>query len=237
MRGNAARLPGAHRSAHHRAVRRVRIKVCCIASLDEAALAIAAGADALGLVSDMPSGPGVIGDELAREIARAAPPPIGTFLLTSRERADDIADHVHACETSTVQVVRHVDPAIYPRLVERLPRAVRRVQVIHVEDERALELASRYAPFVHAFLLDSGRPSAAIAELGGTGRVHDWAISREVVRRSRRPVFLAGGLRASNVRDALTTVAPYGIDVCSGVRTDGALDPAKLAALVDAARA
>lgn len=217
-------------------MRRVRIKVCCISSLHEAELAIAVGADALGLVSDMPSGPGVIGDELAREIARSVPPPVATFLLTSRERADDIVDHVHACETSTVQIVRHVDPGIYPRLVERLPRSVRRVQVIHVEDAGALGLVERYAPFVHAFLLDSGRPGAAIAELGGTGRVHDWAISREIVRRSRRPVFLAGGLRPGNVAEAIATVAPYGLDVCSGVRTEGELDPEKLAALVAAAR-
>ena len=219
-------------------MRRTRVKICCIASLAEAEAAIAAGADALGLVSAMPSGMGVISDDLAREIACQVPPPVATFLLTSRERGKDIADHVRSCGTNTVQIVRHISVAEHAALAELLPRSVRRVQVVHVEDARALELLELYRPYVHAFLLDSGRPSATVAELGGTGRVHDWGISREFIRQATVPVFLAGGLRARNVETACRAAAPYGVDVCSGIRSsDGKLDAVRLAAFMAAVRA
>ena len=212
---------------------RTRVKICCVASLEEAGAAVSLGADALGLVGDMPSGPGVIDDELARVIAAATPPPVGTFLLTSHTWAAEIARQVFRCGTNTVQIVRHLDPAEYPRLIKLLPAAVRRVQVIHVEDHAALEQIAVYAPYVHAFLLDSGRPSAPVPELGGTGRVHNWEVSAQFVRRSPVPVFLAGGLRWDNVAQAIATVRPYGLDVCSGVRTAGQLDPEKLVAFMD----
>ena len=190
-------------------------------------MAIAAGADALGLVGEMPSGPGVIDDDLAREIAQTIPPPISTFLLTSRGNADDIISHVRYCGTNTVQIVRHLDPGEYPKLISSIP-TVRRIQVIHVENEDALELMELYKPYVHAFLLDSGRPTAATVELGGTGRTHDWTVSAEFVRKSVKPVFLAGGLRPENVAEAIQAVRPYAVDLCSGVRTDGTLDIGKL---------
>ncbi len=214
---------------------RTRVKVCCIASIDEAQMAIAAGADALGLVAEMPSGPGPIDDERIRTIAAATPPPVATFLLTSRERGRDIVDHARFCGTNTVQVVSHIDPAEYETIVRALPE-VRRVQVIHVEDESALDLIEAYAPHVHAFLLDSGRPSAAVAELGGTGRPHDWSISREFVARAAKPVFLAGGLRPENAAEAIATVQPYGLDLCSGIRSENQLDADKLIAFMNAVR-
>jgi len=208
-------------------MRRTRIKICCIASLEEARLAIKYGADALGLVGHMPSGPGVIDDNLVREIARNTPPTVETFLLTSFEQGDEIADHVEYCGATTVQIVRHIDASEYSKIIERLPNT-RRVQVIHVEDNSALELIKQYEPYVHAFLLDSGRPSAPTAELGGTGRPHDWGISARIVKTTAKPVFLAGGLRSDNVSEAIKVVAPFGLDLCTGIRTDGLLDEAKL---------
>lgn len=196
-------------------------------------MAIAAGADALGLVGKMPSGPGPIDDDTAREIAALVPPPVATFLLTSRTAGSDIVDHIQYCGTNTIQIVSHIDPAEYDIIVKRAP-ATRRVQVIHVEDDTALELIADYAPYVHAFLLDSGRPNADIAELGGTGRAHDWQISRRFVAATDKPVFLAGGLKPGNVQDAINTVQPYGVDLCSGVRTDERLDADKLRAFMAA---
>lgn len=204
-------------------MKRTRVKVCCISSIAEAELAIAHGADAIGLVGEMPSGPGIIGDDLVREIAAIAPPTVETFLLTSRVTADGIADHVEYCRTTTVQIVQHIAADQYHQLIERLP-GIRRVQVIHIEDRSALDLIERYAPYVHAFLLDSGRPNAAVAEYGGTGRAHDWSISAEFIRRSPKPVFLAGGLNPENVRNAIKTVSPFGVDLCSGIRTNNQLD-------------
>ncbi len=216
---------------------RLRVKICCISSVDEANTAIEAGADALGLVGYMPSGPGIIGEELAREIAAGVPPPISTFLLTQRTRAQDIVAHVTACGANTVQIVNHIDPGEYPKLENLLPPSVRRVQVVNVEGGEALDMIEDYAPFVHAFLLDSGRPSAEVPELGGTGRVHDWDISAAFVAKSPRPVFLAGGLNAGNVSEAIRKVRPYGLDLCSGVRTDDKLSADKLKAFMSRARA
>jgi len=212
---------------------RTRIKICCIASLEEAAMAIAAGADALGLVARMPSGPGPIADELIAEIAAAAPPPVATFLLTSETEPEAVVDHVRRCGTNTVQLVDAVPEATYAALRARCP-AVRIVQVLHVTGPETLEEARTVAPRVDALLLDSGNPAAAVKELGGTGRVHDWAVSRRIVAEAGRPVFLAGGLRAANVGEAIAAVRPFGVDLCSGVRTDGALDAEKLAAFMDA---
>jgi phosphoribosylanthranilate isomerase len=164
---------------------RTRIKVCCIASGLEARCAVRAGADALGLVGAMPSGPGSIDDSLIAEIAAAVPPPISTFLLTSETTADAIAAHVARTAPSTVQIVSHIDPAEAARLAKLIPDT-RRVQVIHVEGADALDLISAYAPHVHVFLLDSGRPGAVTPVLGGTGRAHDCE------RRVREGITLAG---------------------------------------------
>ncbi len=214
----------------------VRLKVCCIASIAEAEMAIAAGADALGLVAQMPSGPGPISDGEIAEIAAAVPPPISTFLLTSETKAEEIAAHVERTGVNTVQIVSQICGDEASKLAGLCPN-VRRVQVIHVEDRSALDLIAGYAPHVHAFLLDSGRPGAAVPELGGTGRAHDWAVSAEFVEQSPRPVFLAGGLKPDNVVQAVRQVRPFGVDLCTGVRTDDRLDREKLKAFVAALRA
>jgi len=206
-----------------------------MASVEEAHLAAGHGASAVGLVGDMPSGPGVIGAKAAAKIAREAPTGLDTFLLTSGERAADIANELAVCPASTVQIVRHIDPEEYPALIEAVPQ-VRRVQVIHIEDEGALTLATRYTPFVHAFLLDSGRTSGATPQFGGTGNTHDWSISARFVAQTKLPVYLAGGLKSANVYDAITQVRPYGVDLCTGVRTNDQLDEAKLLSFMEEVR-
>ncbi|MBM3568292.1 MAG: phosphoribosylanthranilate isomerase [Alphaproteobacteria bacterium] len=212
---------------------RPRLKVCCIASRAEAALAIGQGADALGLVGAMPSGPGPIADDRIADIVAAVPPPIATFLLSSRQEAEGLAEHVRITGANTLQIVDHLDPSQYPRLRRLLP-TTRLVQVIHVQGAEAVALATDYARLADALLLDSGRPGAPFAELGGTGRVHDWRISRDIVARVEKPVFLAGGLNPGNVAEAVATVRPFGVDLCSGLRSEGRLDPAKLAAFTAA---
>ena len=209
------------------------LKVCCISSIEEARLAVSFGADALGFVSDMPSGPGVIDDALIERIVAAVPPPVATFLLSSREDAAGLAEHIEATKAGVLQIVRHIDPGHYACLRARLP-ATRLVQVIHVEDEGSLDIAADYAELADALLLDSGRPGGSDEELGGTGRTHNWDLSAQIVRRSGKPVFLAGGLLPENVRDAVARVAPHGIDLCSGLRTNGSLDRDKLDAFTTA---
>jgi phosphoribosylanthranilate isomerase len=215
---------------------RTRVKICCISSVQEARMAVAAGADALGFVAAMPSGPGVVSDATIRAVTADVPPPLATFLLTSRTRGLEIVEHIQHCGTNTVQIVDHIDPGELAVLAVALPM-VRRVQVIHVEGPQALDLIPRYEPYIHAFLLDSGKPGGTMRELGGTGRTHDWDVSREFVRRAKKPVFLAGGLNAGNAAEAIATVKPFGLDLCSGVRTNGHLDQAKLDAFMATVRA
>lgn len=204
-----------------------RVKICCISSLEEARLAVQFGASALGLVGPMPSGPGVISDDMIFEIARQVPPPIGTFLLTSETDAQAIIQHQKKVNTNIVQIVDALKSGTYAEIREALS-GVKLVQVIHVTSEESLDEAQRIAPEVDALLLDSGNPNLAVKELGGTGRTHNWAVSRRIVESVGVPVFLAGGLRPENVREAIETVQPFGLDLCSGVRTEGKLDPMKL---------
>jgi phosphoribosylanthranilate isomerase len=216
-------------------VTRPRIKICCIASIAEAELALSLGADALGLVSAMPSGPGVIGDTVIAEVARWAQGRARTFLLTSRTDPHAIAEQVRRLAPETVQLVDALAPAAHETLRRLIP-TTRLVQVIHVRSEADVLDALTVAPLVDELLLDSGNPNAVVPELGGTGRTHDWGLSRKIVERAGKPVWLAGGLRAENVRTALDAVQPHGLDICSGVRTLGALDPVRLAAFVAGAR-
>lgn len=202
-------------------------------SIEEARLAVAAGASALGLVGAMPSGPGVIPDELIAEIAATVPPPIATFLLTSETRPDAIIDHVARCRTNTVQLVDQVEPDAYAAIRRALPQT-KIVQVLHVADPEVIDEARVLAREVDAFLLDSGNPKLGVKELGGTGRVHDWALSRRVVEAVDKPVFLAGGLGPDNAAEAMRRVRPFGLDLCSSVRSEGRLDPTKLSAFFSA---
>ncbi|MBS0195195.1 MAG: phosphoribosylanthranilate isomerase [Planctomycetes bacterium] len=216
---------------------RTRLKVCCISSREEAALAVRLGAHALGLVSRMPSGPGVIADDAIAEIARTVPPGVATFLLTSATDAGTIIAHVARAGVGVVQLVDEVEAGTYGAIRRELPN-VRIVQVIHVVDDSSVVQAIDASAGVDAVLLDSGRPKpppGGVKELGGTGRVHDWSLSNRIVEEMRsrgKPVWLAGGLHAENVLDAVERVRPFGVDVCSGVRRDGALSEERLAALV-----
>ena len=210
---------------------RTRVKICCISSIEEAKLAIASGADALGLVGKMPSGPGPIEDELIAMIAKTIHPPVASFLLTSEQSSSAIIDHVKRTGVNTVQIVDELTVGSYDHIHDALPH-VRIVQVIHVNGEESIEQALAIHQHVDAILLDSGNPKAAIKTLGGTGNTHNWSISRELIRSVSVPVFLAGGLNASNVHEAIQTAQPFAVDICSGVRTNGKLDPEKLKAFM-----
>ena len=203
------------------------VKVCCIADIDEARLAIAAGASAIGLVSAMPSGPGPIDEADIARIAAAVPAPTETFLLTSLVEAEAIAVQHGRCGTTAVQLVDALDEAELRRLRRLLP-ATRLVQVVHVTGPESVDEARAAAPLVDTILLDSGNPKLAVKELGGTGRVHDWATSRRIRDSVSVPVLLAGGLNPGNAREAFERVMPAGLDVCSGLRPNGRLDAARL---------
>ena len=204
-----------------------RVKVCCMSSVEEALAAIELGASALGVVSKMPSGPGVIPDEMILEIVKVIPTGVASFLLTCEIKAEKIIEQQKVFKTNTLQLVDEIEIAEYEKIKIELP-GIAIVQVVHVTDEKSISYALKVSKHVNAILLDSGNPNLKVKELGGTGRVHNWEISRKIREAIEIPVYLAGGLNASNVRLAIETVRPFGVDLCSGVRTDGKLDKIKL---------
>jgi phosphoribosylanthranilate isomerase len=206
---------------------KTKVKICCISSIEEAKNALKFGADVLGLVAEMPSGPGTIEDNLISEIVKNIPSETTTFLLTPKTNPYEIIEHQRLTGTNCIQLVDSVKIEDYKILRENLPN-IKLIQVIHVTGEESIEEAKQYAEVADMILLDSGNPNLKIKELGGTGRVHNWELSCKIVASISKPVFLAGGLKPENIREAIETVKPYGVDLCSGVRTDGKLDLEKL---------
>ena len=209
----------------------IRIKICCIASRAEVSLAVREGANFLGLVSWMPTGQGVISDDKIRELARIIPSDVRSVLLTCKRDPDEIVRQVRAAGTDTLQLVDRMEIAHLRQLRRELPE-VDLIQVVHVEGQSAISEAQSVASDVDYLLLDSGKPDSSRRELGGTGRVHDWSVSAEIVRRVSVPVFLAGGLGPDNVSKAIQQVHPHGVDVCSRIRLEGQLDETLLTRFV-----
>ncbi len=207
--------------------KRPRVKICCIRSVEEARLAIHYGASALGLVSEMPSGPGVVSEGLIAQVASIVPPAVSSFLLTSKPDTLAIIAQQRRLGVNTIQICDRLQSGTHDDLRQALP-GIAIIQVIHITGSDSIEEAVSVAPHVHGLLLDSGNQSKAIKELGGTGRIHDWVISRRIRELVDVPVFLAGGLNPENVAEAIQQVEPFGVDVCNGVRSKGKLDEKKL---------
>ena len=212
---------------------KIKVKICCISSIEEAKLAIVHGAAAIGLVGRMPSGPGIITDELINSIAKTVIPPIDSFLLTSETTAEAIIEHHNKVNTTTIQMVDALSGREYHKIREAIPH-VKLVQVIHVLDEKAVQEAIEIAEWVDAILLDSGNPNLSTKVLGGTGKTHNWDLSKKIRENISIPTYLAGGINKDNIRMAIDYVQPYGIDLCSSVRTNGQLDERKLEELFKA---
>ena len=208
-----------------------QVKICCIQSIEEAWLAIKHGASALGLVSEMPSGPGPITEELSKEIAAIIPPGITSVLLTSKTDTQQIIEQQRRCGVNAIQIVDRLEKGCYQDFKEAIP-GISIIQVIHVLGEESVNEAVSVAPHVNAILSDSGNPTLKVKELGGTGRTHDWRMSQKIRELVDVPIFLAGGLNPENISQAIRQVGPYGVDVCSGVRTNGKLDERKLAEFI-----
>ena len=204
-----------------------RVKICCISNMEEARIAIDHGTHAIGLVSRMPSGPGVISENLIAQIARYTPPAVTSVLLTSHRSAEEIITQHYNCRTNAIQICDDLLYGTYDDIRSALP-GISLIQVIHITGQESSNQASSISPFVDALLLDSGIKTNKKIELGGTGRVHNWSVSHQICSNSDIPVFLAGGLNPDNVQDAINEVHPYAVDVCSGVRTDGKLDEIKV---------
>ena len=207
-------------------MQKIRVKICCICSVEEAKLATAYGASALGLVGQMPSGPGVISNRRIYKITNSAPPMVSTFLLTSKTKSSAIIDQYKKVNTSTIQIVDALENRDYQHIRNELPH-VKIVQVVHVLDDKSVEEAIGVSKHVDAILLDSGNPNLKTKKLGGTGHTQLGSKSKNS-RTNRYSCVFGWGINSNNVKKAIEHVQPFGVDLCSSVRTNGKLDENKL---------
>jgi len=212
------------------------VKVCCIQDEEEAQLAIEMGATAVGFVSAMPSGWGPIPVEAIGRIAATVPPFVTTVLLTSQKTPEQVIAQQKVARCNAIQIVDSFPTCGYGTLRDALP-GVTLLQAVHVSGPEAVAQARSVAAFVDAIVLDTGSGHGDTRVLGGTGLTHDWNISKKIVEELETPVFLAGGLKEHNVGQAIETTKPYGLDLCTGVRTNQRLDRAKLSAFFSAVAA
>jgi phosphoribosylanthranilate isomerase len=199
-----------------------RVKICGITEADDAALAVEAGADALGFIF-VPGTPRYIHPDGAAAIIAALPPLVAAVGVFVDQPPDEVLAIATACRLEAVQL-HGAESAAY---CHRLP--VRVIKAFRVRGAESLEALAGYP--AQAFLLDAfveGQP-------GGTGVAFPWALAREAKRHGR--IILSGGLRPETVAEAVRTVRPFGVDVSSGVeRRPGRKDPEKVREFIAAVR-
>ncbi|MBE9125213.1 MULTISPECIES: phosphoribosylanthranilate isomerase [unclassified Coleofasciculus] len=205
---------------------RPRIKICCIGSVEEAKQSIRYGASALGLVSEMSNGSSLVSEGLIAQVASMVPPGVSSFLLTSKSDTLAIVAQQRRLGVNAIQICDRLQYGTHGDLRQALP-GIAIVQSISITGEESIKEALFIAPHVSALVLNSN-DSSETQELGDTEQLHNWEISKRIRELVDVPVFLAGGLTPDNVADAIQTVQPFGVDVCSGVRTQGQLDESKL---------
>ncbi|QDX40596.1 phosphoribosylanthranilate isomerase [Salarchaeum sp. JOR-1] len=206
-----------------------RVKVCGITNEADAAAAVDAGADALGFIVDVPvDTPRELDPERAAALAASVPPFVTTVLVTMPDAPDDAADLAARVRPDVLQVHGDVPATDLAALADGVD-----AKLVKTVDADSPEDAARYDDAADALLVDSTDASGA----GGTGRTHDWTVTRDLAARLDSPIVLAGGLTPDNVAEAVETVRPFAVDVASGVEESGGVkDHDAVAAFVAAAK-
>lgn len=213
----------------------VRVQIAGVSSLDECLAAERAGADALGFTVRLPTG---VHDDLteakARSIIAALPPFISTVCITYVGTAREAVDLCRYLGVTALQLHGAFPTHELPLIRAALPH-LRLIRAVHVTGEPAIAQARSLDRQVDGIILDTFDP--ATGRGGATGKTHDWSISRRIVETMRSPVILAGGLTPDNVGDAIRQVAPWGVDVHTGIEdADGSRNLTKLRAFVERAK-
>ncbi|MFW6039529.1 MAG: phosphoribosylanthranilate isomerase [Gemmatimonadota bacterium] len=205
----------------------VRVKVSCLRSPEEARRAVSFGAAAIGIASGVPGSTEELDDDQIAAVTASVRDDIGTFLLTALEDPNEIAAKAERCGVNTVQLWEALPPEAYIELRRAAP-GLSVAQSIHMGEGNPVERALEMAGVADALVLGSTNPEPPFRWTSPHGRTHDWEASRRIVAAVNVPVILSGGLTRRNVADAVRLVRPYGVEVCSGVRTDGGLDTSLL---------
>ncbi len=204
----------------------MKIKICGITNVEDAAVAVKAGADALGFVMYRKS-PRWVEPAVARSIIAGLPPFVSAVGVFVNEEVEKVRTLMDECGFALAQL--HGDEsALY---CQNLARPV--LKAIRLKDRDAFLAMAEFQgrANVRGFLIDAFSDHA----YGGTGQTVDWRLAQEAARST--PVILAGGLNPANVAGAIQMVRPYGVDVSSGVeKSPGKKDPDKVKAFIEAAR-
>ena len=213
---------------------RTRTKICGNRNPEDLDYAIACGADAVGFITDVPvKSPRKIDSETAKDLIKRVPVFVDSVLVMMPEDLDSAVALIRKTRPTVVQIHNDLPDAELAKLASTVD-PVKLIKTIAIPDGAGPEIADRVISRIHkltgiadAIRLDTSTSTTSRtgntstgARSGGTGKVHDWRISAEIVRRSRLPIILAGGLTPDNVSDAIRKVCPYAVDTASGVETD-----------------
>lgn len=191
----------------------IRVKICGNRTLSDALISCHSGADAIGLIHGVNY---LTEDEVsltnASQILKKVPVFVDVVLVTHFVLANQILDIYEQIPTSSIQLQDNISEKEINIIKDKLVY-VKLIKAVHVTGSDSIKMAQDYSNFFDAILLDTKIGS----RIGGTGKTHDWRISREIVQSIKRDVILAGGLTIENVEQAIKYVNPYGVDVNSGV--------------------
>jgi len=192
---------------------KVKVKICGITRNEDLVMATEAGADAVGVVIDVPSSPRNLTIEKAKKIIENAPIFVKTVAVTVPKNLDHLTKIYEKLKPDILQI--HGNNLPKDAIREKLPDASL-IRAIQATSNEVIEDAVEVANTFDAVLLDS----FVSGKYGGTGKAHDWGLSKQVREAIYpRPLILAGGLKPENVKDAVRMVQPYAVDVSSGVES------------------
>jgi phosphoribosylanthranilate isomerase len=213
-------------------LRSVRVKICGITREEDLAFAVAAGADAVGFLVGVPSSPRNLTLERAERLLRQVPVFVDSVVVTAPQSIDELVEICEKLKPTAIQIHGKKDFEA-SEIRERL-KDTRLIKTVYVTEDALNETAVEELKTFDAVLLDSFTKG----QYGGTGRVHDWNLSRKIKEAvAPLPVILAGGLKPENVKEAILTVQPYAVDVASGVESRPAVkDHEKIRAFIENAK-
>jgi len=204
-----------------------RIKICGMKDRISVRMAVRYGADAVGFITEVPvNTPRKIGRETARDLVASTPPFVTSVMVCMPDDLEQAMELIEYVRPDAVQI--HSSMAVEELNQIKEASRMKLIKTVHIDQDtdigNTLAYISQLEHIVDAILLDT----KIDGKTGGTGTVHDWTISKNVIAGSSLPVILAGGLKPGNVAEAVRTVRPYAVDAASGVETDGTKDEDKV---------
>jgi phosphoribosylanthranilate isomerase len=212
----------------------MKVKICGIKTEHDLKMAVNAGADAVGFITEVPvDSPRKISISETSRLISKVPVFVTSVLVIMPRNADEAINMIHEAKPTAVQIHNALPLAELRNIRETGVRIIKTIPVSeHADTEMLIDLIKDLSGIADAVLLDT----AIDGKTGGTGVSHNWELSGKVVLSAGMQVILAGGLTPSNVSEAVQCVRPYAVDTASGVETDGKKDEKKVIDFINNAR-